>query len=44
MFYDTLKKIHPELRMVFHSAVAGHDYEYWGSEVNSIIEFFNLNP
>lgn len=40
LFYDSLKKHHPKLRTQIHLPEAGHDYDYWGSEVPAIMAFF----
>lgn len=40
LFYDSLKKYHPQLRVGLHMPEAGHDYQYWDSEVDNILEFF----
>lgn len=41
LFYDSLKKYHPGLNVVLHMPVAGHDYNYWNSEVDNILKFFD---
>lgn len=41
IFYETLKKINPELQVKYHIApTAGHDYVYWNAELDSIFTFF----
>jgi dienelactone hydrolase len=40
MLSDSLKKHHPTLKTQLHLSEAGHDYEYWGSEVANIMKFF----
>ena len=41
LFYDSLVKYHPQLKIRLHMPKAGHDYIYWGSEVENILNFFN---
>jgi S-formylglutathione hydrolase FrmB len=42
MFYDTLQKYHPELHSTLHiDTLAKHDYQYWNSEVDAVLDFFN---
>lgn len=41
LFYDSLVKYHSTLKVVLNMpANAGHDYNYWGSEVDNILNFF----
>ncbi len=40
LFYDSLKKHNPSLKTELHLPEAGHDYEYWASEVDNIMRFF----
>ena len=42
MFYDFLKKYHPDLRIKLNTPDAQHDYNYWDSEVDSIMKFFGM--
>jgi enterochelin esterase-like enzyme len=39
-FYDLLVKHHPRLKVRLNMPEAGHDYGYWESEVDNILEFF----
>ena len=41
LFYDSLVKYHPKLKVLLHMPNAGHNYDYWESEVDKILEFFN---
>ena len=40
LFYDSLVKTHPGLKVKLNMPKAGHDYNYWGSEVDNILKFF----
>ncbi len=41
LFYDSLKKFKPALTTKLHiDEKAGHDYNFWDSEVDNILEFF----
>lgn len=40
LFYDTLKVIHPKLLVKLNMPEAKHDYDYWDSEVNNMLGFF----
>jgi S-formylglutathione hydrolase FrmB len=40
-FYDLLVKYHPKLKVRLSMPEAGHDYNYWGSEVDNIFDFFD---
>jgi len=40
IFYDALTKSHPQLKVKLHMPDAGHDYNYWSSEVDNILGFF----
>jgi predicted esterase len=40
IFYDALRKAKPELRVKLHLTNAGHDYAYWDSEVENMLDFF----
>jgi dienelactone hydrolase len=42
MFYDSLKKYHPDLKIKLNMPDAQHDYDYWGSEVDNIFKFFGI--
>jgi S-formylglutathione hydrolase FrmB len=42
MFYDSLKKYHPALKIKLNMPDAQHDYQYWGSEVENMLKFFEL--
>jgi len=42
MFYDSLKKYHPNLKIKLNMPDAQHDYKYWGSEVDNILVFFDI--
>jgi len=44
MFYDSLRKFHPELFIQLNLVDAGHDYHYWSSETNNIMSFFQQIP
>ncbi len=40
-FYSALKKMYPALDMVFNAPEkAGHDFNYWSSEVKPVMDFF----
>jgi hypothetical protein len=40
--YNTLKKKYPDLKITFNEPEnEGHDFNYWGSEVKPVLEFFN---
>ena len=41
-FYDSLKKYHPALKIKLNMPEAAHDYNYWDSEVDNIINFFAI--
>ena len=41
LFYQALVKVHPHLKVKLHMPEAGHDYNYWGSEVNNVFDFFS---
>jgi poly(3-hydroxybutyrate) depolymerase len=41
MFYDSLTKYHPQLKIKLHLPDAAHDYQYWGSESKAIWAFFD---
>jgi S-formylglutathione hydrolase FrmB len=39
--YDSIKKYHPDLKMVGNfPEYAGHNYDYWDSETDKILDFF----
>jgi putative tributyrin esterase len=41
IYFQELKKLHPNLKIVFNaSETEGHDYRYWESEVRPIFQFF----
>ncbi|ACK70111.1 esterase-like protein [Gloeothece citriformis PCC 7424] len=42
LFYNALKQYHQDnLRIVYHPvAGAGHDYQFWGGELESVFQFF----
>jgi S-formylglutathione hydrolase FrmB len=42
IFYDSLKKYHPELKIKLNMPDARHDYIYWDSEVDNILKFFKI--
>lgn len=42
MFYDSLKKYHPLLKIKLSMPDAQHDYYYWDSEVNNFLIFFGI--
>jgi dienelactone hydrolase len=42
MFYDSLKKYHPDLKIKLSTPDSQHNYEYWGSEVANIFKFFGI--
>jgi len=42
MFYDSLKKYHPNLKIKLSMPDAQHDYQYWGSEIDNILVFFDV--
>lgn len=39
-FYEALKKAQPDLKLVLHLPAAAHDYNYWNSEVENMLNFF----
>jgi S-formylglutathione hydrolase FrmB len=41
-FYDSLKKYNPSLPIKLSTPAAGHNYDYWSSEVDPIMKFFGL--
>lgn len=41
-FYDSLKKYHPSLKIKLNMPEAEHNYDYWDSEVDSIMKFFGI--
>ena len=42
MFYDSLKKYHPYLKIKLNTPDARHDYLFWDSEVDNILKFFEI--
>lgn len=42
MFYDSLKKYHPALKIILNMPAAQHNYDYWSSEVDNILKFFGI--
>ncbi|MGD0711454.1 MAG: prolyl oligopeptidase family serine peptidase [Bacteroidales bacterium] len=42
MFYDSLKKYHPGLKIKLNMPDAQHDYYYWDSEVDNFLKFFGI--
>lgn len=40
LLYKELVKVNPNLKVKLSMPMAGHDYKYWDSEVDSIISFF----
>ena len=41
LFYDSLQLYHPKLRSLLHiDSAAKHDYDYWNSEVDAMLNFF----
>jgi dienelactone hydrolase len=43
MFYDSLKKYHPGLKIKLNMPNTQHNYNYWGSEVDSILKFLEIS-
>jgi S-formylglutathione hydrolase FrmB len=43
LFYKKLKEQKPEIPVMLNLPNAGHDFNYWGSEVKPAFEFFELN-
>ena len=41
VFYDSLVKYHPKLKIKLNMPKACHDYQYWRSEVDNILTFFS---
>ena len=42
MFHDSLQLYHPQLKCILHiDSTAKHDYKYWNSEVDAMLEFFD---
>jgi S-formylglutathione hydrolase FrmB len=41
MFYAALKKNHPELKVALSMPDAKHDYDFWSSEVDKFLLFFD---
>ncbi len=39
-FYGLVKKTNPNTKSEFHSLKAGHNFKYWGAEVDSILKYF----
>jgi hypothetical protein len=40
-FYKELHKLKPELGFVLHTdSLAGHNYQFWGSETKAVLDFF----
>lgn len=40
--YDSIKKYQPKLKLIGNfPQVAGHNYDYWESETDNVLEFFN---
>jgi S-formylglutathione hydrolase FrmB len=42
MFYDSLKKYHPDLKIKLSMPDGQHDYYYWDSEVDNFLKFFGI--
>lgn len=42
-FYDSLIYYHPKLKVKITRPAAGHTYAFWGSQVDSIIDFFQIS-
>jgi hypothetical protein len=40
VFYNALKKHHPKLRIKLNLPDASHDYAYWNSEIDNMLQFF----
>lgn len=40
VFYNALKKYHPKLKIKLNLPDASHDYKYWDSEVDNMLDFF----
>jgi len=40
LFFDSLKKNNPDLKTKLIIKDAAHDYTYWASEVENILNFF----
>ncbi len=41
IFYETLKKTNPKLKVILHISETGlHDFKYWNSEVDAALNFF----
>ena len=40
IFYNAIKKHHPNLKMKLNLPQAAHDYKYWDSEVDNMLAFF----
>ncbi len=43
-FADSLKKYKPKLLKYHINETAEHNYDYWNSEVDAVLEFFNKHP
>ncbi|MCS6821561.1 MAG: prolyl oligopeptidase family serine peptidase [Microscillaceae bacterium] len=40
LFYEAIRKHLPHLKVKLNMPSAGHDYKYWDSEVDNILQFF----
>jgi len=41
MMYDSIRKYHPDLKIKGHfPALASHNYDYWESETDAVLDFF----
>lgn len=40
-FYFKLKKQKPQLKIILSTPRSGHDFKYWNSEVDAVLQFFN---
>ena len=40
-FYQALRQANPALKVILHLPNAAHDYAYWGSETEAILDFFD---
>ena len=39
-FYQALQHAHPKLKIVLHMPDAAHNYAYWGSETDAVLDFY----
>lgn len=40
VFAERLKQLHPDQQIITHFPHAGHDFKFWGSEVERVLRFF----